>query len=97
VFHAGLLPCLPYHTSQAAPSSETVPTLLPKGCGGPEWLAQIMISSPLFWPAGLGLVSNQMSYEASHEPEAVAKATLDCGLPKDDTCRGRPLPLVQLP
>ena len=56
-----LSPKRPFHTSQLVPSMETLPTLEPAGEGGPEWLAQIMISAPLFWPVGLGLVSNQRS------------------------------------
>jgi hypothetical protein len=38
-----------------------VPTCRPAGCGAPAWLAQIISSSPSFWPLGFGCVSNQMS------------------------------------
>ncbi len=97
VFQAGLPPCRPSQTSQVAPSSDTVPTFDPNGAGGPWWLAQIISSSPSFCPAGLGWLSNQMSYAASQDPAAVLKATLDCGLVNEDTCCGRPLPVEQLP
>jgi len=43
-------PKLPIQTSHVIPLITTVPMRAPAGCGGPEWLIQIISSVPLGCP-----------------------------------------------
>src|ERR1044071_934703 len=80
------------------PLSEAVPTWLPKGCGGPRWFSQTMISAPSGWPMVVALRLNQMSSAASHCPVVLGVMLQNAfAVPMFVTCSGRPLLFVQFP